>query len=402
MPQENPIISYKIGDTTYALEPGYLPNGFDTLPLATQDQIRYAIDSIKQSRDLQQQQDASVSFAHFCWSAVFGALLIVVLTLALGKFFDRLQGILKQEFSWFFIVGLSLFIPAIYYDIQWLSSILLFLIIIALIIVVKKAGVRPEDTPTPYAIPPQEDYPQEQVLQYRGSELNFSHPQIHDTLTKRWNYYSTLTPFNQQRFVGRLQEFIAIKTFCIYDKNGFLEMPILISAAAIQLTFGLDEYLLKNFPVINIHPEEFIGVHPFIRFLEGNVSNGCINLSWKHFLLESSITDDGQNVGLHEMSHALYCECFADRGRADKLFQKTYEEFNTVGGKLFQTGKPNNENLFCDYAYKNIQEFWAVSIEIFFERSIDMQNKYPELYAALCDILNQNPANKIAILKSLN
>ena len=60
-------------------------------------------------------------------------------------------------------------------------------------------------------------------------------------------------------------------------------MPVLISAAAIQVSFGLEKYLLPDFPNIHIFPEEFIATEPSVRFLEGNVSDNCINISWKHF-----------------------------------------------------------------------------------------------------------------------
>lgn len=50
--------------------------------------------------------------------------------------------------------------------------------------------------------------------------------------------------------------------------------------------------------------------------------------------------------------------------------------------------------LYSDYALTNFQEFWAESIEIFFERPADMKIKYGDLYQAVCEILNQNPLDK--------
>ena len=43
-------------------------------------------------------------------------------------------------------------------------------------------------------------------------------------------------------------------------------MPVLISAAAIQLTFGLKKYLLPNFKFIHIYPKEFLRVQPTICY----------------------------------------------------------------------------------------------------------------------------------------
>ena len=111
--------------------------------------------------------------------------------------------------------------------------------------------------------------------------------------------YNALSAIQKARFISRIQNFIAHKTFKIHDTKGYKEMPVLISAAAIQLTFGLKKYLLPNFEFIHVYPREFMRIKNTICFLEGNVSGHTINLSWKHFLEGYAIPDDGQNVGLH-------------------------------------------------------------------------------------------------------
>ena len=46
-----------------------------------------------------------------------------------------------------------------------------------------------------------------------------------------------------------------------------------------------------------------------------------------------------------------------------------------------------------EYAIKDFQEFWAESIEIYFKSPDRLQLHYPELYKALCGLLNQDPLN---------
>ncbi len=170
-------------------------------------------------------------------------------------------------------------------------------------------------------------------------------------------------------------------------------MPILISATAIQLSFGLEEYLLPHFKNIHIFPEEFLGIEPSIRFLEGNVSGDCINISWKHYLQGYENSTNGQNVGLHEMAHAYYCQnmiCVEDR---DKSFAAGYNYFSTHGESVFEIEKFSGKRLYSNYALKNLQEFWAESVEVFFEKPNAMKEQYPELYSTMCQVLNQKIEN---------
>ena len=60
--------------------------------------------------------------------------------------------------------------------------------------------------------------------------------------------------------------------------------------------------------------------------------------------------------------------------------------------------KAGETNILNPYAATNCQEFWAVCIEIFFERSVGFSTQLPELYSALCTLLNQNPLTTEKIL----
>jgi MtfA peptidase len=233
-------------------------------------------------------------------------------------------------------------------------------------------------------------------LVYYGDELNFADKEVETILTKRFQYFTRLSQLQQKEFIERLQNFIANKVFKIHDGNGYKEMPILISAAAIQLTFGLKKYLLPNFEFIHVYPQEFMRIRETICFLQGNVSGHTINLSWKHFLEGYAQPDDGQNVGLHELAHALYYQTFVVEKNADKNFRDLYDGFINDGNKAFHTEKTVGGGLYSEYAVKNFQEFWAESVEIFFEKPAAMKGHYPKLYETIKFLLNQDPYNKIA------
>ena len=226
-------------------------------------------------------------------------------------------------------------------------------------------------------------------LVYKGKDLNFSNEEVEEILNRRFPYFKNLSVAEKIRFLNRHKKFMTQKVFRINDKSGFKEMPILISATAIQLSFGLQEFTLPYYKNINIFPQEFLGIEPHIRFLEGNVSGNAINISWKHFLQGYENVENGQNVGLHEMAHAYYCQnmvCKADR---DNKFTNAYSSFDMLSSTIFKNEQLLTEKLYSDYGLRNLQEFWAESVEIFFERPSAMNQQYPELYAAISFLLNQ-------------
>jgi MtfA peptidase len=233
--------------------------------------------------------------------------------------------------------------------------------------------------------------PIKEYLTYNGRDLKFDEAQIIAVLQKRFVYFNALGMAEQRRFLARHKKFMRSKIFKIHTYNGFKEMPILISATAIQLSFGLDEFMLPFYQYIHIFPQEFLGMHPTMRFLEGNVSGNSINISWKHYLEGYEKKNDGQNLGLHEMAHAYYSQNFTFDGEKDKCFINGFSSYNSCGNKIFEAEKIQSGNLFSDYALKNFQEFWAESVEIFFERPSDMKMQYEELYESMSLLLNQTP-----------
>ena len=235
----------------------------------------------------------------------------------------------------------------------------------------------------------------QQILCYYGDELNFPENTIVQCLTKHLPFYSKLNSHQKEKFLDRLNKFMCIKTFKIHDKRGFKEMPILVSATAIQISFGLNNYLILQFEFIHIYPEEFVNTRAAGQFLEGNVSGQSINISWKHFMQDFLYPDDGQNVGLHEMAHAYYSQNFISKENVDTEFVSSYSHYNFTANKVFEQEKKPGNDLFSEYGLRNLQEFWAESVEIFFENPAVMNTTYPDLYSNLCKLLNQDPVNNI-------
>ncbi|HWB94343.1 MAG TPA: zinc-dependent peptidase [Puia sp.] len=222
----------------------------------------------------------------------------------------------------------------------------------------------------------------------------------YDTLLSRYNpYYASLNRTGKDRFLQRLAHFMEVKTFDYIDIDPDERIPLLVGATAIQLTFGLDNYLLDYFQTIHILKDKYrYGLYE--TAFEGHVSQDGIYLSWSHFVREFNNYADGQNVGLHEMAHALtYVNFTVSEGR-DKTFHDHFVEFSDVARPIFERMQNGETNLLDAYAATNYQEFWAVCIETFFERTGAFNKQLPELYSALCSLLNQDPLTPDKILQS--
>lgn len=232
--------------------------------------------------------------------------------------------------------------------------------------------------------------------------------QVFDNQLSQYNpYYKSLDMPGKDRFLLRVSDFMESKDFQYIDVQQEEIMPLLISSAAIQLTFGLDNYLMDHFSTIYLLRDNYrYGLYntPF----EGHVSEEGIYLSWSNFLREFSDYSDGQNVGLHEMAHALVYVNFTSGDSIDQAFHARFSTFSSVARPIFEGmsgGDPNSPGasaagLLGNYAATNYQEFWAVCVETFFERPVAFKKQIPTLYLALCTLLNQDPLTPGKILRS--
>ena len=173
-----------------------------------------------------------------------------------------------------------------------------------------------------------------------------------------------------------------------------LEKKVLISASAIQLTFGLKDFRFRRFKTILIHDDAYYSriTHQYHR---GEVnSRGLIVLSWKYFEEGYRIDDDKINLGLHEMAHALNLAIHLSEGRRYQL-HRLMEKFEQSAFDEITEMRTGRDTFLRSYGATNAKEFFSVAVEHFFEAPCEFQEKLPELYIELCQLLNQDICNKV-------
>ncbi len=214
------------------------------------------------------------------------------------------------------------------------------------------------------------------------------------------SYFHRLDAQQQQKFLFRTFLFHKSKRFHYVDIEAKPEMPVLISAVAAQLTLGLEKFSLNYFHNIFVLQHDYHYGYYSLPFM-GHVDSSGIYLSWDNFLKGLRSTPESNNVGLHEMAHALAYVNFITKTQEDKYFIKEFKNFSKIARPIFQEMQKGKRNLLGDYAATNYHEFWAVSVEMFFENPLRFRHELPELYVAMAKVLNQDPLEQIKYKRSI-
>jgi len=122
---------------------------------------------------------------------------------------------------------------------------------------------------------------------------------------------------------------------------------------------------------------------------------GSMVLAWDAVKSGAADPSDGKNVVLHEFAHQLDYENFAADGApalATREQQMSWREvMRTEFASLRAADDTGIPTLLDTYGATNPAEFFAVSVEAFFERPSALRGRHPKLYGELQRYFNQNP-----------
>jgi MtfA peptidase len=229
---------------------------------------------------------------------------------------------------------------------------------------------------------------------YYGRSFNTHQDYYRQTISKHIAYFHRVSPELQERWLLRAYLFHKSKKFHYVGIEQKEEMPVLVSAVAAQLTLGLEKYSLNFFKDIHVLEHDYHYGYYSLPFM-GHVDSSGIYLSWDNFLKGIHRADQNSNVGLHEMAHALTYVNFITKTEEDNHFKAEFHNYSKVARPIFQEMQRGRKTLLGDYAATNYHEFWAVSVEAFFENPFRFKYELPELYVAMVQLLKQDPYDLI-------
>jgi len=212
------------------------------------------------------------------------------------------------------------------------------------------------------------------------------------SLRKYCRFYRELGESEKPDFEKRIQYFIKMKTFVPRGmKQVTGEMKILISATAIQLTYGFPYVYLSHFKRILVYPDNYYStINKLYHQGEVNPLNKLIVLSWRNFMRGVVEDDSGINLGLHEMAHALRLENMVRNNEFNFLDVQVLQHWERLANAEILKIREGHSSIFREYGSASEQEFFAVAIENYFERPGLFRDYHMSMYNTLGQLLQQN------------
>jgi len=116
--------------------------------------------------------------------------------------------------------------------------------------------------------------------------------------------------------------------------------------------------------------------------------------SWDDFLAGNKNPADKINLGLHEFGHALRFNGIKGH-ETDYFFENYFPKWVACASKEFVKLKNTNSSILRKYGSVNINEFFSVVVETFFENPLEFKTYMPDLFRQTSILLNQTFNNNL-------
>jgi MtfA peptidase len=220
-----------------------------------------------------------------------------------------------------------------------------------------------------------------------------------------------LTAEDWDRLLWLVRGFVREKNFEGIDGLAITEeIKVIVAAQACLLLLHLDIGPFPRVRSIILYPGTFVPKAPLLDRhvrvepegepapLLGESLRGVIVLSWDSVQQSAVEPRDGHNVVLHEFAHELDQEDgyvdgipLLEAPQSTRVWARVLRERFEELQRKTQDGE---SDLLNAYGATNRAEFFAVATELFFERPVEMRERYPDLYRELKGFYRQDPAER--------
>ncbi len=183
------------------------------------------------------------------------------------------------------------------------------------------------------------------------------------------------------------------------------DMELSIAAQACLLIINSDLWY-DNLTTVLIYPNAFKSRqqrHSGFVVMEKEIvrtgeswDRGPVILSWAHSKQGAQNDHDGHNVVFHEFAHQIDDLSGGTNGVPVLSKGQSFVEWERVFLSAYeahvQAVEAGRHTVIDPYGATGHEEFFAVSVEVFFERPKDLQHADPEVYEQLSQLFNLNPA----------
>jgi Mlc titration factor MtfA (ptsG expression regulator) len=220
-------------------------------------------------------------------------------------------------------------------------------------------------------------------------------PNYQELLKQNFVVYKMLGENGRRKFEIRVCRFIRMKDFRAGKNIEKItdEMRVMVAASAIQLTYGYPGMYFQHFKTIILYAEEYYSAITG-QYHQGEVNaGGAIVLSWNNFRAGFNNLNDGRNLAMHEMAHALRLSNIFDNQDYDFIDSAALLEFENLAKDEISKIEDGTNPFFRLYGGTNLQEFFSVAVECFFEQPQEFNSYNSSLYMLMTHILKMDLLN---------
>lgn len=215
-----------------------------------------------------------------------------------------------------------------------------------------------------------------------------------------------LPPDLRGKFEGKINLFLNQVTFT--GCNGLEvseEMQLSIAAQACLLVANSDTWY-DHLTTVLIYPGAFksrqtqhngyvVTEREIVRVGE-SWSRGPVILSWTHTQQGAFNDQDGHNVVFHEFAHQIDDLSGRTDGAPNLEQNQSFADWERVFVSAFQSHVQNvqagRRTVIDAYGATGQEEFFAVAVEVFFERPADLKRVEPDVYDQLALLFRLDPS----------
>lgn len=232
-------------------------------------------------------------------------------------------------------------------------------------------------------------------------------PDWEEILTYKVPLFRHLPVELRHELQGHIQVFLAEKYFEGCDGLVITDaMRVCIAAQACLLLLQRDTDYYPRLDAILVYPQTFVvrqkvtedGLIPLddrSERLGESWKQGMVVLAWDQVKQGASDYRDGQNLVLHEFAHQLDEEDGAANGTPALKSRSQYAAWNAILTREFErlrrASDRRQRDVLDPYGASNPAEFFAVTVEAFYEKPHQLKAKHPDLYEQLRHYFNVNP-----------
>ena len=229
-----------------------------------------------------------------------------------------------------------------------------------------------------------------------------------EIIRRNVSFFPPLPAADQAELIRHIQVFIAEKRFEGCDGVEITdEIRLTIAAQACLLLLHRETGYFPRLLTILVYPSMYVAeeqrqLHEhiwqegkMIRMGETGRQLGTVVLAWDAVKSGAADAADGKNVVFHEFAHQLDFENFAADGAPALATREQQRSWHEVMKAEFASLRAADESgiptLLDTYGATDPVEFFAVSVEAFFERARALRARHPKLYAELQKYFQQDP-----------